>query len=365
MRNAPRNPAPRAPLPPEADTVVVGPEALDPPALREVAETIVREFPLVVRRTGLVLYDVDPRHLQAQWQVTADDLNRARSAFPPGAAGVRPVLRLLGLDADGGSKEVAALPQPPAQGPLEGEAVFTVGDQGRRFQAELGLASGDGGWLLLARSDPVEPPRAIARPFLVRQVPAAERPTEPAPIRAPAAMPPVAGPVPRPAVPLPRPRDAAPGESPEIDLTLAPAVIPLAPQFPNPLEAPRAEGLSQGRREATPRFRIPHSDLPPPILPSSLDSWSGEGGLLAQHDPTHGLSSRALHGPAPGDLELHAELVVWGRAPAGSLVEVLGRRLRVGQDGRFLVQSLVEDPGAFGIALSGAAAGEPGESEAE
>jgi hypothetical protein len=114
-------------------------------------------------------------------------------------------------------------------------------------------------------------------------------------------------------------------------------------------------------------IRNPQSDasLPPPVLPSTLDTWSGEGGLLAHHDPTHGLSSRALHGPAPGEVELHAELVVWGHAPAGSLVEVLGRRLRVGPDGRFLVRSGVDDPGAFGIALSGTAEGEPGERGAE
>lgn len=141
-----------------------------PDRLRAVAAGIEREFPLSSRRTLLSLFDIDPDQLQAQWQVESGQLALVLGAFPLGLQGIHQRLRLLREDA--GRLEVASLTLPAGEVDAQGVARFLVsGGPGVLYRAELGLASPEGGWILLARSNlaalPPRRPQATASPPLV------------------------------------------------------------------------------------------------------------------------------------------------------------------------------------------------------
>jgi hypothetical protein len=69
-------------------------------------------------------------------------------------------------------------------------------------------------------------------------------------------------------------------------------------------------------------------------------------------DPREALSSGVfLSVGGAADLEIHAELHVWGRAAPGSLIDVFGRQVRVGEDGRFSLRRSLDDPGLVARAL--------------
>ncbi len=120
--------------------------------LRALAAEVERAFPLTCRRTLLILADLDPDQLQAQWQVEPGLLALVKGGFPADLAGVGPRLRLLRVDA--GDREVATLSLPDGRGDAGGVARFLVsGGPGVNYRAELGLASPEGGWLLLTRSN--------------------------------------------------------------------------------------------------------------------------------------------------------------------------------------------------------------------
>ncbi|MEA3278518.1 MAG: DUF4912 domain-containing protein [Pseudomonadota bacterium] len=349
------------------------PTDLDSFALRAVAEEINREFPLVVERSGLVLYDVDPHELQAQWQVTDENLAYARSTFPVGAAGVRPVLRLRRVGDDGRVEEVAFAPQQMQRSALRGKARFAVDAPGATFEAELGFASEDGGWLSLLRSNRVR----VARP--------SGQPTPaPADVRGPSEV----------EASL---RDAAEirSEAPEPseEAALAAEGQPLAPAFPlagraeegmalkHPLRRetihPDARaheetaGPPAGESRAAPGSGGPGSSsqtsLPPPLLPSTQPGAVSASWFTSFHSPSMAISSRALHG-APSqekELEVHAELLIYGRARPGSLIDLFGQGLRVGPDGHFFVRRPLTDPQVLAQALSADAPKSSGESDAE
>ncbi|MFZ1575676.1 MAG: hypothetical protein WAT36_10675 [Chromatiaceae bacterium] len=123
-----------------------------PDRLLAVAAGIEREFPLTSRRTLLSLFDLDPDQLQAQWQVESGQLALVRGAFPVGLQGIHQRLRLLREDA--GNMEVAALSLPAGELDAQGVARFLVsGGPDVLYRAELGLATPEGGWILLARSN--------------------------------------------------------------------------------------------------------------------------------------------------------------------------------------------------------------------
>ncbi len=131
--------------------------------LREIAGEIERDFPVTTRRTLLMLHDLDPDQLQAQWQVEPGYLALGLGAFPCGLTGVHARLRLLRTDA--GNLEVAELTLPLDALNVPGVARFVAsGGPCVRYRAELGLATAEGGWLLLVRSNlaslPLPPPGA-------------------------------------------------------------------------------------------------------------------------------------------------------------------------------------------------------------
>lgn len=383
---------------------------LTPADLRATAEDIRREFPLVATRSALVLFDVDPSQVQAQWQITDAALASAIGAFPPGASQVRPLLRLRRIADDGSSRELASLPQPATAGGLNGVARFQVVEGGAELEAELGLASGEGGWMLLVRSNRVRLPFAPqpAGPARVALPPAiagrGDAPGEQVAVEPPAAEAGAGAVVSAPAAPAaerqagePAPESdsrppptptAEPAHDSEVEPALAASGAPLAPEFPlcwsDPAVAGRYLRLIPRARQAEAPAGLPLLDaggpapaaaavspapsdpgawaqLPPPMLPSSAagaacEPWSSYGAGAA-------LSSVDLHAhELSPDLEIHAELRLWGRADPGSLVAVFGRPIRVGPDGRFALRLALRDPEVLAQAL---AKGEPPGPEGE
>jgi hypothetical protein len=376
---------------------------LTPADLRAAAEDIRREFPLVATRSTLVLFDVDPTQVQAQWQITDAALASALGAFPAGASQVRPLLRLRQIAGDGSSQELAALPQPARAGELNGVARFRVAEAGVELEAELGLASAEGGWLLLARSNrvrlptapqpnmppdargPLPPPsagRGVAVPArAAAALPSADPQAMEGDLRSETVPPRTQGPAGAQAPAL----DGGPPPVQAVDLAGEPIIepaltasgAPLAPVFPLCWSDPAAAGrylrlIAQtqpeeptvasplpeaGQPPSEPVASDPGSwaELPPPILPSA--PVGGASGPWSPFGPAGGLSSVDLHarGPAP-DFEIHAELYLWGRAGPDSLVAVFGRPIRVGPDGRFSLRLALRDPEVLAQAL---AKGEP------
>ena len=158
---------------------------LDARGLRELAEGISREFAPRLERTALVLYDRDPEHLQAQWYVAPRTLAEARDLFPGERSGLSRVLRLCRLDPDGRAEVVASIPGDTDNAEEGGWGDFARHGDGAEYVCELGLESEAGGWLLLARSNPVRPadrnpptPRIVPVPKVVPARNAAYGPAE-------------------------------------------------------------------------------------------------------------------------------------------------------------------------------------------
>ena len=251
--------------------------------LRAIAARVERAFPLTCRRTLLILSDLDPDQLQAQWQVEPGHLALVRGGFPSGLDGVRPRLRLLRVDA--GDREVAALSLPDGGGQEGGVVRFLVsGGLGTRYRAELGLASPEGGWLLLTRSEvasvPNRPPEveSICRDF----------PSNPAEASGAGV--------------------ASLAASDLRDPTLADPGVPLAPVFPLPsLPEGVADHLAPGATVAIlPWFRrLPAPGIIPAFRPPVIPL------IIAREPPPPAQPGEArpgIEGPGEGDMG-----AAWGR----------------------------------------------------
>lgn len=302
--------------------------------------------------TGMVLCAVGSRRLQARCELVPDDLRHAREAFPRDVEDVRVVVRLWRVSDNGSREEAAIAPWGTKTSGLQGEVCFELHDDGGLFESELGLESADGGWILLARSSPV------------RQSPAT-----------------VVG------SPLVTEDDERKGGEGELDLAveaaLAAADQPLEPRFPDPVrdggdeatrsappldataavpvggvallvQAPASELTRAGRRTDERSLPAPaHHEtealgpLPPPMLPSSRDAALPAGAApMTCYDPSRAGSAGERPG-GPGQrsgMEVHADLLIYGSASPGTLIELFGRNLRVGADGRFSVRRPLEDP---------------------
>jgi hypothetical protein len=307
-----------------------------------------------------VLYDRDPEHLQAQWYVTAEELAQARRLFSAPGSDLRQVLRLCRLDQDGRAEVVASAPQGPGDSQGEGQDTFFLQGDGADYQCELGLESRDGGWLLLARSNRIcLRDRNLSPPRTAPGMDAAE-------------------------VPGPAGRGES-RESPGLPVEPALAAFggPLFPVFPNlePEEAPTGEGPppwkdERGQASALDRNSQPPAGvalhpapeqgilpsappdfdlaaMPPPLLPSTPAPQRPPGLLGVLYDPRAALSSAALQGvePQEADIEIHAELILYGHARPGSRIDLFGHRLQVGADGRFSFRRSVEDPLLLSLVL--------------
>jgi len=322
----------------------------DSARLRKLSAEINREFPLRLDHTVLVLYDLDPEHLQVQWSIAPDDLLSARTAFTGESADVNQVLRLCRLDEEGGSEVVDRFVAGASGSMLRGHQRFSPGQLGAQYQCELGLESGDGGWLMLERSNRIRlSGRHVSSESNARE---AGLPTH-----------------------LPSPghdgtvRRGEPGEYP-VEPALATEGRSLHPVFPSPGAAlakspvrhtldshvsdegswddPDPLALAKEEKPLSLEQSIaPMAMMPPPLLPSTRRlARSADDASVPRYDPRAALSSAALRDKArkADELKVQAELVVHGCARPGALIELFGLAIRVGEDGRFSVRCPVADP---------------------
>jgi hypothetical protein len=306
----PRGSAP-APVPPGG---VADPAApLDAAALREWGAAIGREAPPLQPFPGLVLMAVDPFRLHAYWNLDPAELAAARSRFS-GTADGRLVLRF---------REVLVSAGPGPASSAGGLAAFdrevrgasgaldvSVWGRGAAWEAELGICAVDGGWFALTRSRAVRLPPPGPAPViryaservarLVRG--AAATPTEEAPASQS-----------RPAAPAdPSLRNGGPE--------------PLTPMFPESAPAPRSEPSL----ESLPVLR---PEVPP--APLALAHPRADGAAAPGWSAWSGSA----------DLQLRAELHLYGWAAPDRELILLGQRIPVAPDGRFhWRQPLATDP---------------------
>jgi len=361
-----------APAVPSADA---DPIDLDAEALRVLSDEIDRDFGSELGRSALVLYDLDPLHLQAQWYVTPQEVVQAQGAFPGVPADLSQVLRLCRLGQDGRSQVVKTSRQGAGSAPCRGQKGFRLAGDGASYECELGLESANGGWLLLVRSNRIQMSAPAVSPQETSSTAGETSASHQSQILA----------------------DEHQGVP--VEAALAAVGRPLDPVFPNtgPLIDPppwrRTMGAAEvaDRKEATSQAaqtlpdRIPEStpegngvatapvfwasdSMPPPLLPSDEEAGRQTGKMPGSlYDPRAALSSAALRGREPpgSDLDVWAELVVQGRGRPGARVELLGLPVRVEEDGHFSVRRTVDAKLLLSLALGRAAGTKPGDPDAE
>lgn len=301
-----------------------------------------------------MLTDASPTDLRAFWQISGDDLIPAFSGFA--RAGVRPlpVLRLRRLD-DGGAGLVREIALRLTGLGGQGEQLFSVQAQPGRYNVELGVSDGAGGWMMLARSnaldhaarvdvrlEPIQ--RRAVEPPSVRQDASADD-TEPTHVERSHAGGNTAG-VGNPAAPV----DSDSGG-------VAPGGIALADIASAGTESVGRASMPVGVAEALLRK---HSEPPsPPGLsasddaapPRPTDEQATAESLVTQYSaverPTASPTAPLVYGqpsPRPGELMIEAELRVNGCAAPGSEIDLFGYPYRVGPGGRFQIIIRVDDP---------------------
>ncbi|AGA89908.1 hypothetical protein Thimo_1105 [Thioflavicoccus mobilis 8321] len=244
--------------------------------------------------------------VQVRWSVSAATWARLDSEFPGSAGATEPVLRLRSIRCNGTVTEVATERLAGLAAAHDGAIEVTLVDDGD-YEAELGLATADGGWLVLMRS---------ARWHWSRSA---------------GGEPSAAG--------LTAPDDA--GES------SAPAD-----------RSARGEGPAGEASIGASSFYPPVWGLLPADMrePSTAEAPSPDvaGYPASAEDSAKSLSSHWGQGPAaagyeaapggPVGVQVRTEVIVYGSAPAGTVVDLYGRSLRVGPGGAFSLRFDLTDP---------------------
>lgn len=307
------------------------------------------QFPSGETGTGLVLYRGGGGEMRIHWWLARNDFERAAAGFP--LVGRRPVavVRLRRERAEGGSDLADEVSLGPAVRHGAGERGVQIPMDHCLYHAELGLTNGEGGWLMLARSNGLYNAAGVGihwgelEPVPTAGHAAINVPGELDPdLRVAAGAPPV----------------SKPGAGAVTDPTLAGGDLP-----PGPLEFPLAswEGTSrpvspsgdQGpNRVAGPSAEALDLD---PDRPETHHPAPIQGGVTGE-TPRTGVAIEPLNYGGPlqrvNGLELDAELRILGRASPGRVIDLFGFRYRVGPGGRFKLILPVTDPELLRRALA-------------
>jgi len=158
---------------------VAGPVAhtpdLTPEALQAVSEEVALQFPAPFDETELVLMGVDPHRVHAYWHVAARDLAAAHERAG-GARSSTLVLRVRDVTPDESGLERDWEPFDIEVQGLDSHCYVDLWQDGRAYEAELGLGAPDGSLIGLARSNRVETPHAGPRPRAAAVAPPAAIP---------------------------------------------------------------------------------------------------------------------------------------------------------------------------------------------
>ncbi len=348
-------------------------------------------FPNTAAGTHLVLYQTEDGAVDLRWRIDPADIAHARAAF--GGADAHAVLRLYHIGGQGEDRLMADADL-GSDADAEGGLAHYAGAAGQGFlQAEIGLASADGGWLLVARSNSLPAAKPVGTDRFRELAPAPEAPPAVAALtdaqRAGADIAPAATgsestaevPVPplhlEPEFPLVEPELSAlattgvapgraaaalPAQRPDGGPSPAAGAAASAGAAPGihtdnrtatgtrgPLSPAAARGIDaslgpanyaagrEGRADGQPPPEPPPGGVVPRLTQRPLRS-------PGQPDPPPEPGSRQRAQPVPGsgpmrpavgEATLAAELVVHGSAPPNTLLDLGGHTYRVGPGGRF------------------------------
>jgi hypothetical protein len=308
--------------PKQAGSQPAAEEPLTPADLRAISDEIAHEFPLTGEQSGVVLMDVDPHRLHAYWNLWSETLQRAQADFAVAGQKTHLVLRFRELpDQEADAHHSGMLPLEAFDRELwdaQGHVEVDVRGAGERYEAELGLTADDGGWKSLARSNRVRMPPAGPTPELGMETLNVAAALPPAEAAEEGGKPPAA--------------DFAEGLPMADDPSLrgGPADV-LEPEFPN---TTRPERSSEAEFTAAQQVEV---DVPP--APDTYFEAAGFPDLAAT---VKGFSSAALSSSALGELEIHAELHVYGRARPGRELFLFGRRVPLAPDGTFDIRRVLD-----------------------
>jgi hypothetical protein len=355
----------------------------------DVTADLAPHFPGEERGTGVVLYGAARGVLRVQWRVEPDTLEQVVGSFPVGGARPTLVLRLRRLRPDGGSDQLDEVRLAAVARSGSGFREFSVPLDHGRYRAELGLINGDGGWLMLARSNDLDnvaqvgvdlthlaaaAPRAAVRttppaPIALDTAeaagePADQRPTDARPVpifplalrliaehtghSPPGAgsIPPTAPASPAPVAPLAPGVPTASADALRDDATLGLTLNSVAQGLPAPQEM-RAPGADGGGADAPEYPPLPVRPVFPELLTAAEPA--------AAESVTYGPIAPLSYGQAPVrtmGVQILAELRISGQAAPGSAIDLFGHPYRVGPGGRFQLVVLVDDPELLRRALA-------------
>ncbi len=285
--------------------------------LRAIAEQVRSAFPRPLIEAELVLIDVDPRHLHAFWNLPLSRIEAVQQALPPNEAATAPMVLRISY-ADGREPFDVEV-----QG-LQGQTYVDIWDEERSYHGTLGLRLASGSLAVLIEGGTVTLPRTAPLPQM-----AATRVVEP----------PAFG------------RTVARGTQ-HAGERMPAAGVGSSARVGEPASA-------AGRHEAGERLREPFAS--PPTGGGPFDTALVAGGAAAE--PAAGneepavasewvradgsarplelenaltLSSYVL-GRESVQLEVNAELRVFGRTRPGSELKLFGRRVAVRPDGTFSI----------------------------
>ena len=307
------------------------------------------ELPAVYGQTGLTLLDVDPFHIHAAWEITPRARAAAERKFARPATAFIWALRFHD-ERDGSSFDIPVNPD-------AGSWYVELLAADKTYHAELGPYSVPGDFVAVCRSNTLTTPPAAPAP-----------PQEPQWLAVTGALDQarrVAAPeldqVQRPAVSdaqvAPAPA-AVQGEwRQEFPLSAPPQVevimpIAAAAAQAQPIAAAEPERAAGGGAQVEPGQAVPlvgvQQDFPlapPPhaavVTPVTAAVWEAPATTPTPSASSEGVSSFSLGGgaaPAAIQLELNAEVIVYGRAQPGQTLCVNGRPVPVGADGTFHVR---------------------------
>ncbi|WP_058553350.1 hypothetical protein [Thiohalocapsa sp. ML1] len=328
-------------------------------------------FPDTAAGTSLVLYQTEGGAVDLRWRIDPADIAHARAAFA--GAEARPVLRLHRSGRDGADQVIANAELGDDAAAQGGLAHYDGTGGDGLLRAEIGLAGDSGGWMLIARSNglPAAVPVGVeflhadaAVPSAPEAAPAAQddqalpaadaagQPTAaqtkaPAPVWGLAAEFPLVEPVLSLLAEI-----AALGGTLAVDADAATQALPTSPAALHlgldigtaaAVSSP-AEGLPPGA------LRAPEEPPPGGVVPRLRQRPAA---VAARVGPAGGPAAPAA-GPVAGsgplrrpdaDASLHAELVVHGSAPPGTVLDLGGHAYQVGPGGRFVLRIPIREPG--------------------
>ncbi|MCG6941036.1 MAG: hypothetical protein LJE69_07275 [Thiohalocapsa sp.] len=344
-------------------------------------------FPDTAIGTHLVLYQTDDGAVDLRWRIDPADIAHARAAFA--GAEAHAVLRLFHLGGNGDNRLMADAALGSDTEAESGLAHYAGGDAEGLLQAEIGLASADGGWLLIARSNGLPAAAPVEVDFLREQGPASAPVVAAADAAQSGAMAASAdagrsGTVAardaaeplrlEPEFPLVAPElseraasGVVPGAAPERTPTVASGValasdLDAATDVATGARAPFGAGAAadttlgragygarllagadgQSLSEPPPGGVVPRLTQRPLPRPDQPETQPGPRPAAPQPAQTPVPGSGPLR-PAADEATLTAELLVQGSAPPNTLLDLGGHAYRVGPGGRFQLRIPIRD----------------------